>query len=270
MASSVASVPELVNRHSGSPKRRASSRGDRDDVGDRLGEVGARRRRARRRPRPAPGGRGRRSSCRTRRAGRRTRCRRRPTRASRAPRSMNTGQGGASCHDDATPPGRWCERFGVELVGAGGPGDQRRLLLRDQGVQGVTGRSRAHHGHEVELSLLTGQSERNRSRVLAPADARPAAGEVGAGDEPHELGDGVLLGGERARPVAAGGDAALHALAGGPVLAVGEVPEVDRERRVEPVVRRRPPVRTATGTRRPCGRASAARCGASSRSRGAG
>ena len=48
-----------------------------------------------------------------------------------------------------------------------------------------------------------------------------------------ELGDGVLLGRERALVVARDDTPPLHRLARRPVLAVGEVPEVDGERRVE-------------------------------------
>ena len=65
------------------PQRQPEAAGqldrDGDDVGHRLGEVGADARPAGSRPRRSPGGRGRPPSCRSQRAGRRTRCRRRPT-----------------------------------------------------------------------------------------------------------------------------------------------------------------------------------------------
>ena len=170
IAASVASVPELVNRHSGSPNRRASSAA----TGMMSGTGWAKCVPAATRSEIAATERG---------MGVAGDHRAEPgvqvdvlgaidvphARSGTALEEHRAGWGVLPRRRDATREVVEC--FGVELVGAGGPGDQRRLLLRDQGVQGVTGRNRAHHGHEVELSLLTGQSERNRSRVPDPASA---------------------------------------------------------------------------------------------------
>ena len=108
IAAIVASVPELVNRHNGRPKRRASSAA----TGTMSGTGWAKCVPAATRavtaatiagwawpasvvPKPL---------CRSTYSVPSTSQTLDP-----CPRSMNTGHGGASCHDEATPPGRWAD-----------------------------------------------------------------------------------------------------------------------------------------------------------------
>ena len=82
----------------------------------------------------------------------------------------------------------------------------------------------------------------DRRRQPDPAEAigdgvHDRAAEVGPGDAGDELVDAVLGRVERPGPGVRRGQAALHRLAGGPVLPVGEVPEVDGVGRVEAVAR---------------------------------
>src|SRR5215212_2846781 len=64
---------------------------------------------------------------------------------------------------------------------------------------------------------------------------RGPAFEVSTGHRRHELARRRLVRRERSLPVAARGSAPLYALARFPVLSVGQVPELDRVRRIEPL-----------------------------------
>ena len=91
----------------------------------------------------------------------------------------------------------------------------------------------------VVATYLAGETRLPRARLT----------EVAAGHHRDELLHAVLLRRERPGPGVLAGQAALHRLAGRPVLPVGEVPEVHRVRRVEAGPLARPPRGTARRTR---------------------
>src|SRR3954470_22783638 len=66
-----------------------------------------------------------------------------------------------------------------------------------------------------------------------PSHSTVWGGGVGRRDLVDEAVDRVLVGSEHTRPVVRRRQSALHRLARGPVLPVGEVPEVDGVRRAE-------------------------------------